>query len=178
MTLPKIDQLRRLLPRLSRHDAYELDDMIQSTLALHTPGMPELDPFRAALLNMQPAQVRELRDLLEDEQKKVDEAEKRERLHKERFGTTAAPSMNEGTWTLRQEKVLCGKGNCQKLHGPYWYGYRTIGQKVKKRYFGKKRPSAATLQAADAELLKKETERFEAAAAKAAAKKKKKARAR
>lgn len=171
MTLPKIDQLRKLLPKLDRDDAWELEGLIGATIDLHTPSMPELDPFRKALLNMAPRDVSELRKAL-DEQKKI--ADKEE----ERAKSERPPSLNEdGAWTLRQEKVLCGKANCQKLHGPYWYGYRTLGQKTKKHYFGKKKPTPAKLAAAADAMLQKEIARAEAAAAKKAAKgaKKKKA---
>jgi hypothetical protein len=168
MTLPKIDQLRRLLPRLSRDDAWELDGLIHSTLDLHTPGMPELDPFREALLTLPPEQLRELAKALDAQQKKI---EKESAAGRDRPGTSEPPELTgDGVWTLRQEKVLCGKANCAKLHGPYWYGYRTIGQRTKKKYFGKKKPGPAKLAAAAGAMLQKEVERAEAAAKKKAAK--------
>lgn len=161
MTLPKIDQLRKLLPRLSRDDAYELDGLIHSTLDLHTPGMPELDAFRSALLNMDGRQVSELARALDEQTRKLEKEEVRAKA------APAAPELSaDGVWTLRQEKVLCGKANCAKLHGPYWYGYRTMGGRTRKQYFGKKKPGATKLvEAADA-MLKKEIARAEAAAAK------------
>ena len=161
MPLPKIDQLRKLLAGLSRDDGNELDDLIRSTLDLHTPGMPELDPFRAALLSLPPGQVRELAKALDAQQKKHQKEEARAKA------APAPPALTgDGVWTLRQEKVLCGKANCAKLHGPYWYGYRTIGQRTKKKYFGKKKPGPAKLAAAAGAMLQKEVERAEAAAAK------------
>lgn len=170
MTLPKTVQLAKLLPRLDRNDVWQLDEMLSAASELHTPGMPELEPFRTALLNLPPDKVRELRTVVDEHQRKARKEEERERV---RGTSERPPAMNpDGAWTLRQEKVLCGKGNCQKLHGPYWYGYRTVGQKVKKRYFGKKRPTPAALEKAGAEILKKEIERL------AAAGKKKKAAAR
>jgi hypothetical protein len=39
--------------------------------------------------------------------------------------------------------VKCGKAGCKcaggKLHGPYWYEYRRLDGKLKKKYHGKKR---------------------------------------
>lgn len=40
--------------------------------------------------------------------------------------------------TYQLERVLCGKGNCAKLHGPYWYAYWKAGGRVRKRYIGRK----------------------------------------
>lgn len=161
MTLPKIDQLRKLLPGLSLDDAWELDGLIQAKTELHTPGMPELDPFRAALLNMEPKQVSELRRALEEQRRKIEKENARKKAEPEPADLSA-----DGVWTLRHEKVLCGKANCAKLHGPYWYGYRTLGGRTKKQYFGKKKPGAAKLEAAAAAMLKKEIARLEAAQAK------------
>lgn len=39
--------------------------------------------------------------------------------------------------TIRSEFTKCGKPNCDKLHGPYFYAYWKDGKKVKKRYIGK-----------------------------------------
>ena len=171
MTLPKIEQLRKLLPQLGPDDAWELDNLIHATIDLHTPGMPDLDPFRKALLNMAPRDVSELRKALETERAKKEKDEARAK-------SEAPPALNEeGVWTLRQEKVFCGKPNCGKPHGPYWYGYRTLGGRTKKQYFGKKKPTPAKLDAAAAAMVEKEIARVEAAAAKKAAKTAKKKKA-
>ena len=46
--------------------------------------------------------------------------------------------------TYRLEGVRCGKEKCKcaggKLHGPYWYSYTRINNKVKSQYIGKKLP--------------------------------------
>ena len=42
--------------------------------------------------------------------------------------------------TLRLELVLCGKGKCTKLHGPYWYAYWQNGSRTRKVYVGKTLP--------------------------------------
>jgi hypothetical protein len=46
--------------------------------------------------------------------------------------------------TYRLEKTRCGKEKCKctrgELHGPYWYSYIHIKDKVKSQYVGKKLP--------------------------------------
>jgi hypothetical protein len=39
------------------------------------------------------------------------------------------------TYELRP--TLCGKPNCRRHHGPYWYAYWTQGGKVRSVYIGK-----------------------------------------
>jgi hypothetical protein len=49
-----------------------------------------------------------------------------------------------GNKTYRLESVRCGKEKCKcargKLHGPYWYSYTRIKDKVKSQYIGKRLP--------------------------------------
>ena len=46
--------------------------------------------------------------------------------------------------TYRLESIRCGKEKCKcargKLHGPYWYSYTRIKDKVKSQYIGKNLP--------------------------------------
>lgn len=43
--------------------------------------------------------------------------------------------------TLRLELVLCGKGKCKLLHGPYWYAFwQGKGGRTRKVYIGKALP--------------------------------------
>src|SRR5438874_6044456 len=46
--------------------------------------------------------------------------------------------------TYRLEGIRCGKENCKctrgKLHGPYWYSYARVKDKVTSRYVGKRLP--------------------------------------
>lgn len=39
--------------------------------------------------------------------------------------------------TYQRELVQCGKADCQKWHGPYWYAYWWHGKRVRRRYIGK-----------------------------------------
>jgi hypothetical protein len=51
-----------------------------------------------------------------------------------------------GNKTYRLESVRCGKENCKcargKLHGPYWYSYTRVKDKVTSQYVGKRLPRA------------------------------------
>ena len=46
--------------------------------------------------------------------------------------------------TYRLESVRCGKEKCKcksgKLHGPYWYSYARVNNKVISQYVGKRLP--------------------------------------
>jgi hypothetical protein len=47
--------------------------------------------------------------------------------------------------TYRLESIRCGKVNCKctngKLHGPYWYSYTRVKDKVTSQYIGKNLPN-------------------------------------
>jgi hypothetical protein len=49
-----------------------------------------------------------------------------------------------GNKTYRLESVRCGKEKCKcargKLHGPYWYSYTRVKDKVTSQYVGKSLP--------------------------------------
>jgi hypothetical protein len=49
-----------------------------------------------------------------------------------------------GNKTYRLESVRCGKEKCKcsrgKLHGPYWYSYSRVKDKVTSQYIGKTLP--------------------------------------
>ena len=46
--------------------------------------------------------------------------------------------------TYRLEGIRCGKEKCKcargKLHGPYWYSYTRVKDKIKSQYIGKRLP--------------------------------------
>lgn len=65
-----------------------------------------------------------------------------------------------GEWCLILQRHICGKpgckcaGNMAAGHGPYWFGYSRQSGKLKKKYFGKKKPSnleGSSSQAGDRE---------------------------
>lgn len=47
---------------------------------------------------------------------------------------------NDGAHTVnyQRELVKCGKRNCDRWHGPYWYAYWRACGRTRKRYIGKK----------------------------------------
>jgi hypothetical protein len=68
----------------------------------------------------------------------VDRAEKTSSLKQ----TVSEQTLENKTYRL--ESVRCGKEKCKcargKLHGPYWYSYSRVKDKVTSRYIGKKLP--------------------------------------
>ena len=61
-----------------------------------------------------------------------------------------------GLITYQSELVKCGKSNCrcadgEKLHGPYWYGYRKEKGRLKSWYIGKTLKFAEEPKTTDAE---------------------------
>jgi hypothetical protein len=50
------------------------------------------------------------------------------------------------TCTLEREYVLCGKPNCARKHGPYWYAYWKDGKRTRKRYVGSNEALARLLE--------------------------------
>lgn len=96
------------------------------------------------------AQLRKLDEWLHELIRRAEESERAEQLasHKE---TMAERSLDNKTYRL--ESIRCGKENCKcargKLHGPYWYSYSRVGDKVKSQYVGKKLPQEVELDARD-----------------------------
>lgn len=70
------------------------------------------------------------------------EESERERRLTSRKQTVARQIIGDETY--RQESIRCGKENCKcaqgKLHGPYWYSYSRVKDKVSSRYIGKSLP--------------------------------------
>lgn len=58
-------------------------------------------------------------------------------------GREVIETAQAGRITYQSERVKCGKANCrcadgEKLHGPYWYGYKKKNGRLKSWYIGKK----------------------------------------
>jgi hypothetical protein len=87
------------------------------------------------------AKLRKLDEWLHEMIRKA-EAEEHARRASSRERT--APGKTPGDTSYRQESVRCGKENCKcasgKLHGPYWYSYTRVKDKVTSQYVGKKLP--------------------------------------
>lgn len=55
--------------------------------------------------------------------------------------TQESATVRRTDWTHRLEYVKCGKDSCKSCpHGPYWYGYRKVAGRTKKKYIGKHYP--------------------------------------
>jgi hypothetical protein len=71
-------------------------------------------------------------------------AEEAERVQKSLSRKRAVAEQTFDGRTYRLESIRCGKEMCKcargKLHGPYWYSYTRVKDKVKSQYIGKKLP--------------------------------------
>lgn len=54
--------------------------------------------------------------------------------------------------TLRRQRVKCGKPNCRKWHGPYWYAFWWQGDRTRSAYVGSDARLQAFLRARDGEV--------------------------
>jgi hypothetical protein len=149
MRLPK--NISASLAALDASQWWEAEDLVSAARTLATPmSDAAIERFRRALKKLPPAALR----ALEDELNAARRERAREQAAYRPAQRTAREERNSG-WSLRLERVLCGKEGCEELHGPYWYGYRSLNGRTRKRYFGKKKPDAKKLAAAAAALLGK-----------------------
>jgi hypothetical protein len=97
--------------------------------------------LKHALRRLSLSQLRILDEWLRELIKRVEEAERAEKSSS-RKRTVAEQTFDSRTYRL--ESIRCGKEKCQcarsKLHGPYWYSYTRIKDKVKSEYVGKRLP--------------------------------------
>jgi hypothetical protein len=74
----------------------------------------------------------------------INRAEEADRAEKSLSRRRAVAEQTFGGRTYRLESIRCGKENCRcargKLHGPYWYSYTRVQDKVTSQYVGKKLP--------------------------------------
>jgi hypothetical protein len=98
---------------------------------------------REWLEGLDPAEFREISDMISDIQRERAEARHR-KLERRRF---EAREKARNKRYLRLEHVKCGKKGCKKcasgeLHGPYWYLYRPKRNGIGRtsEYVGKKLP--------------------------------------
>src|SRR5947209_7642125 len=100
-----------------------------------------LTQIKRAVRLLSLGQLRRLDEWLHKLIRRAEESEHTERppLRKE---TSAEPTLDNKTYRL--ESIRCGKENCKcargKLHGPYWYSYTRVEDKVTSQYIGKSLP--------------------------------------
>jgi hypothetical protein len=86
-------------------------------------------------------QLKRLDEWLHEVIRKAEESERAERPARRRQVVEERTVENR---TYRLEWVRCGKEKCKcargKPHGPYWYSYTRVKDKVKSQYVGKNLP--------------------------------------
>lgn len=86
-------------------------------------------------------QLRKLDEWLHQLIRKAEEVDRVEKPPS-RKQTVAEQTLENKTYRL--ESIRCGKEKCKcargKLHGPYWYSYTRVTDKVTSQYIGKKLP--------------------------------------
>jgi hypothetical protein len=86
-------------------------------------------------------QLRKLDEWLHELIRKAEEANRVEKPLS-RKQTVAEQTLDNKTYQL--ESIRCGKEKCKctrgNLHGPYWYSYTRVKDKVTSKYIGKRLP--------------------------------------
>lgn len=97
--------------------------------------------IKQAVRRLSLVQLRRLDEWLHEIILKAEESTRAERTPPHKQIIEERTSENR---TYRLEGVRCGKEKCKcaggKLHGPYWYSYTRIKDKVKSQYVGRKLP--------------------------------------
>src|SRR5947199_581778 len=97
--------------------------------------------LKHALRALSLSQLRKLDEWLHELISRADESDRKEKPSS-RKQTVAEQTLENKTYRL--ESIRCGKENCKcsrgKLHGPYWYSYTRVKDKVTSQYNGKHRP--------------------------------------
>jgi len=97
--------------------------------------------IKQALRKLSLAQLKRLDEWLQEAILKAEESAQTETPKSRRQIVEERTVENK---TYRLEWIRCGKEICKcaqgKLHGPYWYSYTRIKDKVKSQYIGKQIP--------------------------------------
>src|SRR5215210_1824397 len=100
-----------------------------------------LTQIKHAVRMLSLGQLRKLDDWIHELIRKAEEADRVEKPPS-RKQTVAEQTLENKTYRL--ESIRCGKETCKctrgKLHGPYWYSYSRVKDKVTSQYIGKKLP--------------------------------------
>src|SRR5205085_11093423 len=98
--------------------------------------------IKHALRALSLSQLRKLDEWLHELIRRADESDRKEKPPS-RKQTVAEQTLENKTYRL--ESIRCGKENCRcargkLLHGPYWYSYTRVKDKVTSNYIGKSLP--------------------------------------
>ena len=100
-----------------------------------------LTEIKYAIRRLSLGQLRKLDKWLHELIRRAEETERAEQSSS-RKQTVSEQSLSDQTYRL--ESIRCGKEKCKcvrgKLHGPYWYSYTRVKDKIVSRYIGKKLP--------------------------------------
>lgn len=99
-----------------------------------------LGQIKHALCRLSLGQLRKLDEWLHELIRRAEETERAEQSSRKQ--TVSEQSLDNQTYRL--ESIRCGKEKCKcvrgKLHGPYWYSYTRLKDKIVSRYIGKQLP--------------------------------------
>lgn len=97
--------------------------------------------IKQAVRRLSIARLKKLDEWLHEVIRKAEESERAEQPSRRRQVLEERTVENR---TYRLEWVRCGKEKCKcsrgKAHGPYWYSYTRVKDKVKSQYVGKNLP--------------------------------------
>jgi hypothetical protein len=97
--------------------------------------------LKHALRALSLSQLRKLDEWLHELIRRTDESDRKEKPSSRKQFVAEQTLENK---TYRLESIRCGKENCKcargKLHGPYWYSYTRVKDKVTSQYIGKRLP--------------------------------------
>src|SRR2546423_487422 len=97
--------------------------------------------IKHALHKLSLGQLRRLDESLHELIRRAEKAN-REEKSSPRKQTVAEQTLANKTYRL--ESIRCGKEKCKcargKLHGPYWYSYTRVKDKIVSQYIGKNLP--------------------------------------
>jgi hypothetical protein len=100
-----------------------------------------LTQIKYAVRRLSLAQLRRLDEWLRELIRSGEEAERVEKSSSRKHAVAERIIDNK---TYRLESIRCGKEKCKcargNLHGPYWYSYTRVKDKVTSQYIGKKPP--------------------------------------
>jgi len=100
-----------------------------------------LAEIKYAIRRLSLGQLRKLDEWLHELIRRAEETERAEQSSS-RKQTVSEQSLDNQTYRL--ESIRCGKEKCKcvrgKLHGPYWYSYTRVKDKIVSRYVGKQLP--------------------------------------
>ncbi len=99
--------------------------------------------LKHAIRSLSLSQLRKLDEWLHEVIRRAEESD-RAAKSSSRKKAVAKRTLDNKTYLL--ESIRCGKENCKcargKLHGPYWYSYTGVKDKVTSQYIGKSMPQA------------------------------------